>query len=228
MQRILVTGTDTEIGKTVVTAGLISALVAKGRRVAGFKPVASGCEMTPGGLRNADAVAIRRVANVPLPYEQVNPWAFKPAIAPHIAAIAEGVSIEPEGFAATLDGLDADIAVIEGVGGWCVPLDSHIMLSDLAGTLGAKIVVVVGLRLGCLNHAELTLRRIEADGLTAVGWIANQVDPAMQALEENFSWLSERLSVPCLGRIPYGVIRPDAVGQLLQTGPLWSEPESTA
>ncbi len=204
MTTLFLTGTDTGCGKTVATAALARALVAQGRRVACFKPIASGCRVTEAGLRNEDAERLIEAANVQLAYEIVNPVALEPPIAPHIAAEQAGICIDPAAIAREIQQIDADIRLVEGVGGWQVPLGPDCDLPALPKALGAGVVLVVGLRLGCLNHALLTARAIRADGFEPVGWVANHVDPDMDAQQANLDALVRRLGCPLLGRIAHG------------------------
>ena len=203
MKRWFITGTDTEIGKTYVACALIRWLVSQGHRVAGMKPVASGCERSGEGLRNEDAVGLIAAANVALPYETVNPFAFEPAIAPHIAAAEAGQSIDIDKISALAQTIEADYLVIEGVGGWCVPLGGGCMLPELARATADEVILVVGMRLGCINHALLTALQIERDGMRLLGWIANHVDPDMQAQSENLETLQSLMPVPLLGELPW-------------------------
>jgi dethiobiotin synthetase len=204
MRRWFITGTDTEIGKTRVACAIVRHLVAQGYRVAALKPLASGCERTPEGLRNADAMALMQAANVALPYNRVNPVALEPAIAPHVAARQAGVRIDLDAMASMAEGIDADHLVIEGVGGWCVPLGEGRMLADLAGRMADEVILVVGLRLGCLNHAILTAAQVERDGMRLAGWVANILDPGMSALADNLETLERSLPVPLLGTLGFG------------------------
>ena len=201
---IFVTGTDTGIGKTEVSLGLMQALQDAGLRVAGMKPVASGCERTPGGLRNEDAVRLQRQSSVPLDYGLVNPYAFEPAIAPHLAAKAVGVGVELKTLQAAFAELAAvaDFVVVEGVGGWRVPLNGREEVADLARALGLDVCLVVGMRLGCLNHALLTASAIEAGGCALAGWVANLLPPPMEEAEANIKTLKDRLSSPLMGVVP--------------------------
>lgn len=201
-----VTGTDTEIGKTTIAAGLLHAARMAGRSTAAAKPVASGCEQTPDGLRNSDALALLGECSLPLTYDEVNPLAFVPAIAPHLAARETGVDLNVEALAAPVRhvlGKGAEFTLVEGAGGWRVPLAAAASLSDLPITLGLPVILVVGVRLGCINHALLTAEAIARDGLRLAGWVANIVDPATSRLEENLATLAERLPAPCLGRVPH-------------------------
>lgn len=205
MRGMFVTGTDTGVGKTLVSCALLRGLAATGLRVAAMKPVASGSAPGPYGLRNDDALALIESTGMSLPYEQVNPYTFEPPIAPHIAAAEAGIRIELPVILKAFDRLcsDADMVVVEGVGGWQVPLAEDLTLPDLARALALPVVMVVGMRLGCLNHALLTARAIHADGLTLAGWVASHVEPEFARAEENCATLRERLPVPLLGEIPY-------------------------
>lgn len=203
MKRWFITGTDTEIGKTVVASALIRHLAEKGYRVAGMKPVASGCAVTENGLRNDDALSLMAAANVDLPYELVNPYAFEPAIAPHIAAQEAGQSIEIDKIRLCAEKIDADYLVIEGVGGWCVPLGNDCLLPELVRAVAEEVIIVVGMRLGCINHGLLTAGRIRQDGIKLKGWIANHVDPDMQVQSENLKTLQALMPCPLLGILPW-------------------------
>lgn len=200
-----VTGTDTDCGKTVVSAGLVQALRNAGKRVAVMKPVASGCERTSGGLRNADAQTLIAASGEPLDYDTVNPYAFEPAIAPHIAAAQVSATVDPSVIRTRarqlLSGRDA--LVVEGAGGWRVPLGDDLDMAGLARELALPVVLVVGMRLGCLNHALLSAEAIVRDGCQLVGWVANQVDPAMAEFAANLATLKARLPAPCLGVAPH-------------------------
>jgi len=201
-----VTGTDTGVGKTHAAVRLVRALVARGERVAVLKPVASGCDVTPDGLRNEDALALMDASNAGQAYADVNPWAFEPAIAPHVAAAQAGVAIDPQRLRALVEPLDADHLVVEGAGGWCVPLGDDLMFSDLARVLTRDVILVVGLRLGCLNHALLSARQIERDGFRLRGWVANRVDPHMPVWRENLETLVRKLPAPLLATLPWRAV----------------------
>jgi len=203
MKRIFITGTDTEIGKTYVASALIRQLVAAGHRVAGMKPVASGCESTPAGLRNEDALSLIAASNMDLPYELVNPFAFEPAIAPHIAAQEAGQKIDINKISRLAETIEADCLIVEGVGGWCVPLSDGHMLSELAMATSDEVIIVVGMRLGCINHALLTAAQIQRDGMSLKGWIANHVDPDMHVQSENLATLEALMPCPLLGVLPW-------------------------
>ncbi|MBD9514458.1 dethiobiotin synthase [Pseudomonas sp. PDM22] len=200
-----VTGTDTEIGKTTIASGLLHAARLAGLSTAAAKPVASGCERSPEGLRNSDALALLGECSVPLAYEQVNPFAFEPAIAPHLAAREMGVKLTVEALKGPVRSvleLGADFTLVEGAGGWRVPLAGEENLSGLAIALELPVILVVGVRLGCINHAVLSAEAIQRDGLLLAGWVANIVDPQTSRLEENLATLAERLPAPCIGRVP--------------------------
>jgi dethiobiotin synthetase len=202
---VFLTGTDTGVGKTLVAAALLHALARRGLRAAGMKPVATGCERTPAGLRNDDALRLAQHANVAAGYDEINPYAFEPAIAPHLAAAEAGVRIDLariEG-ACTRLARRADRVVVEGVGGWRVPLNEREDVADLARLLQLPVVLVVGVRLGCLNHARLTAQAIAAAGVPWAGWVASCVDPHMTRAHENVLALEGMLGAPHLGTIPF-------------------------
>ena len=215
-----ITGTDTDVGKTTVAAGLLQAARAAGLSTAAGKPVASGCEATPEGLRNADALALMAQCTVALSYEEINPVAFEPAIAPHIAAREAGVALTVQALLTPMQRIlrqRADFTLIEGAGGWRVPLSGQDSLSDVARGLGLPVILVVGVRLGCISHALLTAEAIAQDGLQLAGWVANIIDPKTSRLEENLATLAERLPAPCLGRVPtLKVASAQAVAEHLQ------------
>ncbi len=203
MQSVFVTGTDTGVGKTLISTALIAWLQQQGLTVAAMKPVASGCTNTPYGLQNDDALKLSKQANVDLPYIQVNPYAFAPAIAPHIAASQAGIDID----LAVIDqryhqvSQQADAVVVEGAGGWLVPINDGQTMADIAVMLGLAVVLVVAIRLGCINHALLTVKAITSTGLTLQGWVANH--PHMNAQSKAIiATLKHHIHAPCLGIIP--------------------------
>jgi dethiobiotin synthetase len=202
---VFVTGTDTGIGKTRVSAGLLKALSKAGMQSVGMKPVASGAAMTADGLRNEDALALMAAASLKKPYAVVNPYCFAPPVAPHLAAreVKVEIGLDPIRTAYSELCLGADAVVVEGVGGWQVPLSETLELPDLARELALPVLLVVGMRLGCLNHALLTARAIRADGLELAGWIANAVDPDFLRPEANLASLSAALGVPLLGQLAH-------------------------
>jgi len=199
-----VTGTDTGVGKTAVTLGLMQALQQQGRSVAAMKPVAAGCERTVAGLRHADALQLQQQASVELDYELVNPCAFEPAIAPHIAAEQAGATIEIDKILNKYKEIElcVDCVLVEGAGGWLVPLNAEETLADLARLMGLDVIMVVGIRLGCLNHALLTADAIAAAGCTLAGWVANQLPSPPECVQENIKSLKSRISSPLLGVLP--------------------------
>ena len=198
---VFVTGTDTGIGKTHASCALLAALRARGLRASGMKPVASGCRATPLGLRNDDAEALIAASDPPPAYADCNPFALPEPIAPHLAAARAGVSIalDPLRAACARIAGNADRIVVEGVGGWAVPLSDALMQADLVRALGLPVILVVGLRLGCLNHALLSVRAIAADRCTLAGWIGNRIDPAMACADDNLATLRARIAAPLLG-----------------------------
>lgn len=209
MSRYFITGTDTEVGKTVVTAQLLRAFSQAGFRAVGMKPVASGCEWLNGELSSEDAALHREAGNVDAPQAWANPYRFEPPISPHLAARQAGVSIDPAHLAECADRLEgmADVVLIEGAGGWLAPLTDTLSMEDLAKRLATPVILVVGMRLGCLNHAMLSARAIRQSGLPLAGWVANRIDPDMACYADNLAWLRHSLSAPCLAEIEYS---PDA------------------
>jgi len=210
-----ITGTDTGVGKTLISCALLHAFAAQGKRVAGFKPVAAGCDEDE---HNDDAKALRAASSMQLTYGQVNPYCFRHAIAPHIAARHSGVRIELARILTSYREISgqADEVIVEGAGGFLVPLNDKQNSADLARELALPVILVVGMRLGCINHALLTLRVMAEYQLECAGWVANVVDAEMAALQENIEALREHITAPLLGVVPYQS-EPDAraVGQLL-------------
>jgi dethiobiotin synthetase len=202
---VFVTGTDTEIGKTFCSRLLMIALQQRGLSVAGMKPVASGGEYRNGELVNDDALQLQQQSDRDLPYEWVNPYVFEPPIAPHLAAIQAGKVIESELIRGSFSRLQqqSDQVIVEGVGGWRVPLSDTLSVSDLPVLLDLPVVLVVGMRLGCLNHALLTIESIQQAGIKVAGWIANSIDPEFDVPQDNLQTLKSRLDAPCLALIPH-------------------------
>ena len=200
-----VTGTDTGVGKTLLACALLHAFAAAGRRVVGMKPVAAGAEQDAGELINADVRLLRGASSVAAPLALINPYCFRPPIAPHIAAEQAGVTIDLARIAQAFTQLAAaaDSVIVEGVGGFCVPLNRNEDAADLARILGLPVILVVGLRLGCLNHALLTAQAIRGRGLELAGWMANRIDPAMPVAAENTRALTERLAAPLVATIEF-------------------------
>ena len=212
---VFVTGTDTGVGKTLVTCALLQKLRAGGHSAAGFKPVASGAERSAQGLRNDDALALQAASTPGLSYEEVNPWCFEPAIAPHLAAREAGVEI---GLAA----LDAahrrlasrhDWVVVEGAGGWLVPLGPQHSFADWVGGHEWPVILVVAMRLGCINHALLSAEAIQRRA-RLLGWVANVLPPAQERLRDNIDTLRTQLDAPLLATVPPGATAAEIAGLL--------------
>ena len=196
-----ITGTDTEVGKTFATCALLHRIHADRIQAVGMKPVAAG---TDSEGKNDDVESLIAASGVKAPRELINPYLFRPAIAPHIAAAIEGREIDPEHIVSSFKALQelANTVLVEGAGGFYVPLGAQYDTADLAAQLGIPIILVVGMRLGCINHALLTQQAIAARGLTLAGWIANHIDPKMSCFEENLTALKDRIDAPLLGVIP--------------------------
>ena len=205
MSGVFITGTDTDCGKTEIALGLMAAWQAQGHRVLGMKPVATGSDPSPAGLRNGDALRLQAQGSSAAPYDLINPYAFAPPIAPHLAAGQAGIviAVGPIRDAYRALAAAAERVVVEGVGGWRVPLGTRLSVSDLPRVLDLPVVLVVGLKLGCLNHALLTAESIRAQGATLAGWVGNGIDRRMQAADDNIATLTARLAAPCLGVIPW-------------------------
>ena len=205
---LFVTGTDTEIGKTLASCALLHAYAGKGLRVIGMKPVAAGAGAD--GI-NEDVAQLRAASTVDAPYTLVNPFLLREPLAPHIAAQRQGAAISMASIVAAYEALcaQADVVIVEGVGGFRVPLGERWDSADLAARLGLPVVLVVGMRLGCINHALLTQEAVVARGLRLAGWIANRIDPHMACVEENIAALEARLGAPLLGVLPHQAA-PDA------------------
>lgn len=205
-KKFFVTATDTDAGKTYVTTGLLRAAGRAGLRSLGLKPIAAGADKIDGILRNDDALLIQSSSSVQLPYEQVNPVVLESAIAPHIAAADERRLVTVSRLEGYLKGAlltPNDLALIEGAGGWRVPLNDREMLSDLAKSLGFPVILVVNMKLGCLNHALLSAEAIVRDGLPLAGWVANGGQESMLRYEENLASLQALLSAPLLGTLSW-------------------------
>jgi dethiobiotin synthetase len=199
-----ITGTDTEVGKTWCTLAIIQQLKNQGLRVAGMKPIATGCRVSHAGLRNSDAEQLLQLTELQVPYTWINPYPFEPPIAPHLAAQRVGQHIEIETILnryaqlATL----VDVIVVEGIGGWRVPINAQQSLREVVLALNLPVIVVVGLRLGCINHALLTVETIARDGCQLAGWIANPLQAEFE-VQGCIETLQERLAIPLLAQMPY-------------------------
>ncbi len=206
-QRFFITGTDTDVGKTQCAAALLHLAGKQSKKSLGLKPLAAGCEETEQGLRNSDALLLMKHSTEKLPYEQVNPVSLKEAIAPHLAATRINKPLSAARISGYLRGVlminRADFICIEGAGGWRLPLNPRETLADVVTELKTPVILVVGMKLGCINHALLTCEAIVRDGLIVAGWIANGIDPNMEAYEENIDSLKALIRAPCLGEVPY-------------------------
>jgi dethiobiotin synthetase len=200
-----ITGTDTDVGKTVVALALMEALQQKGYSVNAFKPVSAGCQSTPQGLTNEDAVLLQQASSTRFPYDIVNPYAFEPPIAPHIAAAQTGVQINLNKVSDCYQHIAAqsDVVIVEGAGGWLVPINDRQTMADLASSLALPVILVAGIRLGCINHTLLTANAIGKNGTELAGWIANSINNNVLNAEENINSLQERISAPLLGQLPF-------------------------
>jgi dethiobiotin synthetase len=200
---LFVTGTDTDVGKTYISQALIKHFCRQGLQAVGMKPVAAGAEIENGRLLNVDVQAIISASNVVASIDQINPYVFAPAIAPHIAAQQVGVEIAIEPIMRAFQALQqqADVVVVEGAGGFLVPINESLTMGDLAKALNVGVLLVVGVRLGCISHALLTVQAIEAKGLHLIGWVANRIEPNMPALEENIATLKTMIKAPCIADV---------------------------
>lgn len=200
-----ITGTDTDAGKTWIALALLSSLRQKGYRTLAMKPVACGCLSIDGEYRNDDAVQLQQQASVAIPYEMVNPYAFSAPIAPHLAAEKTGQRIDIHHIKQLFDQQrdKADYVIMEGAGGWLVPLNTQHTTADLVKILQLPVILVVAIRLGCLNHTLLTNAAIQHEGIQLAGWIANCIDESSLEIDNNIETLRERLNAPLLGVIPY-------------------------
>jgi dethiobiotin synthetase len=200
-----ITGTDTGVGKTLVACALLRAFVKQGNKAVGMKPVAAGCVETPAGLRCEDVESLRAAGNVVASPEWVNPYALTLPVAPHIASVQMGLDIRLETIVDAFLKLRemAEVVVVEGIGGFMVPLNAREDTADMAQLLGLPVIMVVGLRLGCLNHALLSAQVIRQRGLTLAGWVANQIEPDMPFVQDSIAALEQRLNGPLVGVVPY-------------------------
>lgn len=202
-----VTGTDTGVGKTIAAAAILEAAKAAGKRTIAMKPIASGCEQTDQGLRNEDALMLQAAITEELAYDSINPIALEPAIAPHVAAQQAGKTITAQrliGFCRGLQIRPADLMLVEGAGGWRVPLNDRESYAAVPRELGLDVILVVPLKLGCINHAMLTAEAIRADGLFVAGWVANHPEAdTMDCEQETLNYLSTHLGAACLGVLPW-------------------------
>lgn len=201
-----ITGTDTDVGKTYIATALVQHFCEQGLQAVGMKPVAAGAELVNGRLLNSDVIELIKASNVDADLALINPYLFAPAIAPHIAAEQAGIRVSLDNIQQSFDVLQtkADVVVVEGAGGFRVPVNRQETMADLAVKLNLPIVLVVGVRLGCINHALMTAGSIRAAGLNLVGWVANRIDPNMPAIEENIATLKAMLKAPCIADVAWG------------------------
>ena len=205
-RQFFITGTDTDAGKTLITQGLLEKANQAGLQTIGLKPVAAGCEPSAEGLRNSDALFLQQAASIKLSYAEVNPFALEPPIAPHLAALEVGKRLSAERIAAVCRGAmmtKYDFLLVEGAGGWRVPLNERETFARVPALLNMPVILVVGMKLGCINHAMLTAEAILRDGLEIAGWVANRVDPNMEQYEGNVDTLKHVFRFPLLGEVPY-------------------------
>ncbi|MBU3022480.1 dethiobiotin synthase [Aestuariibacter sp. A3R04] len=206
MSVFFVTGTDTEVGKTYVSSLLLQAAASVGKRTVGYKPVSAGCEFINGEWSNEDARALQNASSIEVSLQDVNPIALKPPIAPHIAAKQAGLEITQQNIIAGFEHLVAkqpDFMLVEGAGGWRLPLSSSLWMPEVVKALKLDVIVVVGMRLGCLNHAMLTIDAIQRDGLKVKGWVANQLSAQMPVYQDNLNTLKGAISAPLIAEIPF-------------------------
>lgn len=235
MKGFFIAGTDTDVGKTRIAAGLLHVLAARGHTTAAMKPVSAGChDITHDSrhnnmhnlhhdnmrnLRNDDALILQRHATLALPYEQVNPYAYAAAIAPHIAAAQTGPAIAIPHIKQLFDDMAqrVDAVIVEGAGGWLVPINEHETMANVAQALGLPVILVVGMRLGCLSHALLSVESIAHHGLPLAGWVANTLNPEFAPFQHNIDALRERINAPLLGVVPHlEHVNAEAVGRYLK------------
>ncbi|SHF33227.1 dethiobiotin synthase [Vibrio gazogenes] len=220
---LFIAGTDTDVGKTVASKAILQALAAKDLKTIGYKPVASGCEKTESGFRNSDALHLIKVSTCQSDYDDINPYALELATSPHIAAKHAGVAID---FSVLSDKLaqhkaNTDIVLIEGAGGWRAPVSDSMCLSDWVKQERLPVVLVVGIQLGCLNHAMLTAESIRADGLDIIGWVANRINPGTEHYADIIEMLEQKMNAPKLGEIPYvPSAKRQELGRFIDVSPL--------
>ena len=205
MTAFFVTGTDTDSGKTLITLALMHSLQQAGLKVNAMKPVAAGATLYAEGLMNEDAMLLQQQSSVKPAYQLLNPYLFKEPVAPHIAARHEQVVIDMASIVSAFNALkqQAEVTLVEGAGGWLVPLNEQHDIADIAVQLKLPVILVVGLKLGCINHARLSLQSIYASGCQIAGWVGSQVDSGMSCRDENIEALTHYINAPCLGVVPF-------------------------
>lgn len=198
-----VTGTDTGVGKTWATVALMRYFKKQGKTVVGMKPVAAGCEWIDGQLKNSDALLLQQNSSVLLEYKEINPYAFEEPVSPHLAAMDHSVKLDTivQGFEYLAR--QSDVVIVEGAGGWLAPLNKREDIADLVKVLNIPVIMVVAIRLGCINHARLTFQSIQAENVECAGWVAICLDPLMEKKKENIATIENKISVPLLGVFPY-------------------------
>ncbi len=201
-----ITGTDTDVGKTYIASTLVKHFCQQGLQAVGMKPVAAGAELVNGRLLNSDVIELIKASNVDADLALINPYVFAPAIAPHIAAEQAAIKVSLDNIQQSFDALQAkaDVVVVEGAGGFRVPINRQETMADLAVKLNLPVILVVGVRLGCINHALMTAGSIRATGLNLVGWVANRIDQNMPAIEENIATLKAMIKAPCIADVAWG------------------------
>lgn len=225
MRGAYITGTDTGVGKTLASTVLLHRLRGSGLRAVGMKPIASGCERTSEGLRNQDALALLDASDPRPAYDDINPYPMALPTAPQLAARAMGVTVDPARLRDAYARLaaQADAVIVEGVGGWAAPFDTGVEQADFVRMLGVPVILVVGLRLGCLNHARLSARAIAEDGARMIGWIGNSIDPLFPDRDDYIELLRDALPAPCLGVLPHASdADPRTMAMLLSLPERWS------
>jgi len=207
MKSVFITGTDTGVGKTWIACSLMRAFSGQGVKVVGMKPLASGARLQDGRLRNEDALQLHTLSNIDVPYDWINPYCFEPAIAPHIAAQQSGMTISLDAIQHAYQRLRdlADVVIVEGVGGWAVPINASQTMADVAKMMNLPVLMVVGMRLGCLNHAILTAQAIQSSLLSLVAWVANSPDPDMPVLQENIDTLKNFVPAPLASVVEHDI-----------------------
>ena len=223
IKAFFIAGTDTEVGKTVVSKAILQAMAAKGLSTIGYKPVAAGCKETEEGMRNSDALHLQQAATQDIPYAEVNPYALIKPTSPHIAAKAEGVEIDYSVLSKKLADhkQNADVVLVEGAGGWRVPVSDSDCLSTWVKQEKLPVVLVVGIKLGCLSHAMLTAEAIQNDGLEIIGWAANRINPGTENYADIIAMLEEKMPAPKLGEIPYmPSVKKRDMGEFIDVSPI--------
>ncbi len=229
LNAFFIAGTDTDVGKTVASKAILHALAAKEIKTIGYKPVAAGCEQTEEGMRNSDALHLQKACTLDVAYDDVNPYALELPASPHIASKHDGVTIDYAVLSEKLEQhkANSDMVLVEGAGGWRVPVSDEDCLSTWVKQEKLPVVLVVGIKLGCLSHAMLTAEVIKSDGLNLVGWVANRINPGTEHYADIITMLEDKMGVPKLGEIPYipSAKRTD-LGRFIDVSPLLEQEQS--